>query len=134
LEYNLKYIGVQTDLIDHVKTLIVPCRDELQIALRIIYKILDGCDLALPFWTEPPLEIEPYENCIERLDPVLGTSEEVTMPDGGNVRCFLVQTMSALQEIMLKNVEDDTRSLIILQWVSKSMGCRKEKSQQFSNE
>ncbi|XP_008209740.1 proteasome activator complex subunit 4 [Nasonia vitripennis] len=92
-------------------------RDDLQITLRILFNILDGCDAALPFWSEPALKIEPYENCVERLEPFLGFSGKVHMPDGGNVRYFLVQLMAELQEIMLKNVEDDTKSLTILQLI-----------------
>lgn len=79
--------------------------------------MLDGCDAALPFWTEPPIKIAPYENCVEPLSPTVGFTGEVTMPDGSNVRSYMVKTIAELQEIMLKNVEDDTKSLIILQLV-----------------
>lgn len=89
----------------------------MQITLRIILNILDGCDSVLPFWNEPAIKIKPYENCTETFNPVNGIKGEIKMPDGGNVRLFTVGLMSDLQEIILKNVEDDTKSLTILQLV-----------------
>ena len=85
--------------------------------MRIVYNVLDGCDAALPHWTEPILTVEPYDDVIESFQPEIGITGKITMPDGGNVRKYLVETMSKLQEIMLRNVEDDTRCLIILELV-----------------
>lgn len=87
--------------------------------LRVIYNVVDGCDSALPFWTEPALNIKPYENCLEPFDPITSlTKGEIKMPDGSNVRTYLVKLMGNLQEIMLENGEDDTKSLTILQLVN----------------
>ena len=92
-------------------------RDELQTTLRVICKILEGCDLLLPIWTESPILIHPFESCVSSITPIIGNHSEITMPDGSNVKYFLVQIMEALQTVMLKNVEDDTKSLTILRQV-----------------
>lgn len=92
-------------------------RDDLEMSLRIILNVLHGCDTVLPFWSEPPLKLHPYEYCTERLEPFLGFSGNVHMPDGNNVRYFLVQLMAKLQKIMLTKVENDTKNLFALQMV-----------------
>lgn len=86
--------------------------------MRILFNILDGCDAVLPFLSEPATKIEPYENCISQFEPYLGVSGKVHMPDGGNVRCFLVQLMTELQGCLFANDDDDdTKTLRILQLV-----------------
>ncbi|XP_016837530.1 proteasome activator complex subunit 4 [Nasonia vitripennis] len=111
------FVPTVTKIQNFIKSQNSLSRNELQITLKILLNILDGCDAVLPFWSEPPLKLESYENCTERLEPFLGFSGKVHMPDGGNVRYFLVQLMTELQEIMLKNVEDDTKSLTSLQLI-----------------
>lgn len=112
-----KIVNVVITIHENLFTLIF-YRDELQIILRVILNVLDGCDSVLPFWDEPAIKIKPYENCIEQFNPINGVTGEIKMPDGGNVRLFMVKLMTNLQDIMLKNVEDDTKSLTILQMVS----------------
>lgn len=49
----------------------------------------------------------------------VGIDEEITMPDGSNIRKFTVQVMSDLQKTMLKCAEDDTKSFFHLTQVCK---------------
>lgn len=95
-------------------------RDELQIVLRTVLNVLDGCDSVLPFWDEPAIKIKPFESFTEQFNPINGVTGEIKMPDGSNVRLFMVRLMTELQEVMLTNEEhlDDTKSLTILQLVS----------------
>ena len=89
-------------------------REEVQRMLRIIGVVLHGCDSVLPIWTEPALVTKLYESCVLTFKPMLGNDYEMKMPDGGNVRSYLVKTMSTLQDRILKNVEDDTKTLNLL--------------------
>ncbi|XP_058809543.1 proteasome activator complex subunit 4-like isoform X2 [Phymastichus coffea] len=103
---------------NYIKTGNSLSREELQVTLRVIYNVIDGCDSALPFWSEPPLIVQSHDICLEPFDPItLITRGNIKMPDGGNVRTYLVNLMTKLQEIMSENVEDDTKSLTILQLI-----------------
>ena len=93
-------------------------REELQVNLKIIHRILTGCDILLPSFDEPAIEVKHFENSTTTFYPKLGLKGELRMPDGSNVRKYTVQVMEDLQEIMLKNIEDDTKSILILQDVS----------------
>lgn len=78
------------------------------------------CANFLPNWMdEEPLE--PFDTTVRVPDVniVLGFENvQITMPDGGNVRTAIIRTISKLQEKILRESEDDTKSLkaIILLW------------------
>lgn len=46
--------------------------------------------------------------------PIYGMKGYVTMPDGSNVRHYLVGIMREVQRVMLENAEDNTKSFFVL--------------------
>ena len=50
--------------------------------------------------------------------PVIGVRGEITMPDGSNVRLYILKVVSALQATMMCDSEDDTKALCSLTGVS----------------
>lgn len=85
-------------------------RQDLLTSLNIIHSILDGCGDYLP----PPAEEITEEMALSTFIPVVGVKGEVKMPDGSNVRQCMLKIMTDLQAAMLKNSEDDTKSLFYL--------------------
>ena len=71
----------------------------------------------LPFWDEPALELQSHDLNFDKLLLKFGFEGEINMPDGSNVRKSVVKVMSNLQEILLEHVEDDTKSLALIQLV-----------------
>lgn len=65
-------------------------------------------------WKESPLPV--VETSLEWIPftPTLGIKGEIIMPDGSNVRRYMAQILSNLQYVLLKNAEDDTKSLFVL--------------------
>lgn len=90
----------------------------MQTTLRIINSIVEGCDSVLPIWSEPPIVTQQFKFCVATFEATLGNEREIKMPNGENVRRFLVQILTALQNIMLQDIEDDTKSLLLLCQVS----------------
>lgn len=82
--------------------------------MSIIYVTLDGCGDYLP---TPPEEITE-EMSMSMFIPTVGVKDEIKMPDGSNVRKSIAKIMTELQVTMLKNSEDDTKSLFYLVQVS----------------
>lgn len=82
--------------------------------LLILSKLLQGCDSVLPIWREPLIIVKPYEACTGNLEPHIGTKSEIKMPDGSNIKKFIVDTIEALQTVLLRNVEDDIKSLFLV--------------------
>lgn len=74
----------------------------------------------LPNWTEEkPLQVLPTRCPIPALNIVLGFEHlTVNMPNGENVRLSVIKSITKLQKKILKESEDDTKSLkaIILLW------------------
>lgn len=69
----------------------------------------------LPVWTEEPLElIESSVKWNVSITSTCGIKRYVTMPDGSNVRHYLVEIMSQVQQAMLENAEDNTKSFFAL--------------------
>ncbi|XP_074105098.1 proteasome activator complex subunit 4 [Cotesia typhae] len=85
-------------------------RQDLLTSLSIIYVTLDGCGDYLP---TPPEEITE-EMSMSMFIPTVGVKDEIKMPDGSNVRKSIAKIMTELQVTMLKNSEDDTKSLFYL--------------------
>ncbi|XP_015178192.1 PREDICTED: proteasome activator complex subunit 4B-like [Polistes dominula] len=102
-------------------------REKLLAVLRIVNCIVKGCEDFLPFWEEPPL------TCIESslewapFNPTSGDNYEIVMPDGSNVKKYLINILSNLQNVLLKNVEDETRCLLnlVLLWEFLLLGDRR---------
>lgn len=76
--------------------------------------ILNGLESVLPIWSEPPLILDNCKNCEMRFEPFCGNDKKIKMPDGNNVRQYMVKVMSTFQDRLLKNAEADTDSLLNL--------------------
>ncbi|XP_043684421.1 proteasome activator complex subunit 4B-like isoform X1 [Vespula pensylvanica] len=89
-------------------------REELLTSLNIVSSIVGGCESVLPLWKESPLPV--VETSLEWIPftPTLGITGEIVMPDGSNVRRYMTEILSNLQYVLLKNAEDDTKSLFVL--------------------
>ncbi|XP_046617317.1 proteasome activator complex subunit 4-like [Neodiprion virginianus] len=89
-------------------------REELLTNLNIMSAILIGCEAFLPVWSEP--HIEPVESALEwtSFTPELGIQGELLMPDGSNVRRHIVNIMRDLQSNILRDGEDDIKSLFVV--------------------
>jgi len=69
----------------------------------------------LPVWTETPLEL--VKSSVKwniSITSTCGIKRHVTMPDGSNVRYYLAKIMSQVQQTMLENAEDNTKSFFEL--------------------
>lgn len=82
---------------------------------------MDGCNLLLPQIKEEYILNEELENIKNQLKPISGIDYEITMPDGSNVKQFVVEIISELQQVMLKNVEDYTECFQLLLEVKKKL-------------
>ncbi|KAL7303557.1 hypothetical protein TKK_0003717 [Trichogramma kaykai] len=89
---------------------------ELQGALRVLVNLFEGCSNALPKIQGPPTLIEPYVNEIKAFDPYVGWNQDwiITMPDGSNIRNYMVDVIEKLQKVMLEKIEDDTKCFVLL--------------------
>lgn len=94
-------------------------RDEILRDVSTVLALLK-CANFLPNWTgEEPLEMFESSCRPPSINVVLGFEDlPIHMPDGGNVRIAIIHTISKLQEKILRDSEDDTKSLkaIILLW------------------
>lgn len=82
-------------------------RHELLTSLTIISVVIDGAGDLLPL-------PDNNKNDTWNMPITVGIKGEIKMPDGTNVREYLVKIMSELQSVMLKNSEDDTKSSFTL--------------------
>ncbi|XP_014213300.1 proteasome activator complex subunit 4-like [Copidosoma floridanum] len=98
-------------------------RNELQVRLRIILKCLNGCDVILPRWKEEFILSKGCENCTYEFRPYMGIDYKITMPNGDNVKRFVAQVMGNIQEVMLKNIEDNTDCFNLLLEIWKTLSC-----------
>nr|XP_033324313.1 proteasome activator complex subunit 4A-like [Megalopta genalis] len=89
-------------------------RDELLTSLNIVNSIVQGCESVLPLWEEEPLILVKSSLKSVPFKPTIGVRQIITMPDGSNVRRFIVELMNKFQKVILKHVEDDTKSLQVL--------------------
>ncbi|XP_054011040.1 proteasome activator complex subunit 4B-like isoform X2 [Hylaeus anthracinus] len=89
-------------------------REELLTSLNIINSIVQACESVLPVWQEEPLVTVKSSLKWVSFTPTLGKKEEILMPDGSNVRRSITTLMNNVQKVILKNAEDDTKSLFIL--------------------
>jgi len=96
------------------------CREGLFASLNIVCSILKGSEHVLPTWKEEPLELV---ECLVKYNisimPLTEVRKCATMPDGSNVRHYLVGIMSQVQRAMLENAEDNTKSFFALIQVRK---------------
>ncbi|KAK0164442.1 hypothetical protein PV328_003071 [Microctonus aethiopoides] len=83
-------------------------RQELMTTLNIINAIIGGSIDYLPM----PPEDSDDEFSLRNFVITIGTKGELRMPDGSNVRQYVVKIISELQATMLKKAEDDTKSFI----------------------
>lgn len=94
-------------------------RDEILRDTSTVLALLK-CANFLPNWNdEAPLE--PFQSEIRppKIDIFLGFERlQICMPDGRNVRSAIIDTISKLQDKILRESEDDTKSLkaIIMLW------------------
>ncbi|KAM0724588.1 Proteasome activator complex subunit 4B [Formica fusca] len=111
-----RYLTIQIDKLNrYCKDSRVLSREELFVSLNIVCSIIRGSEFVLPVWTEAPLEI--VKSSLEwnvSIVPAYGISGHVTMPDGSNVRHHLADIMSQVQQTMLENAEDNTKSFFVL--------------------
>lgn len=89
-------------------------RDELRVSLNIVNSIIHSCDSLLPLWKEEPLKLVKSSLKWVPFVPTLGAREEISMPDGSNVKRYIVRLLSKVQSVILNNAEEDTKSLIAL--------------------
>lgn len=82
--------------------------------LNIINAIIGGSIDYLPM----PPEDSDDEFSLRNFVITIGTKGELRMPDGSNVRQYVVKIISELQATMLKKAEDDTKSFICVLNVS----------------
>lgn len=94
-------------------------RDEILRDSATVLALLK-CGNLLPNWcTEEPLRLVDSECEPDQLDITLGFDEHtIEMPDGGNVRLAVIKTFTGLQDKILKESEDDIKSLrsIVMIW------------------
>lgn len=94
-------------------------RDEILRDTSTILALLK-CANFLPNWSnEPPLEVLPVICPVYSLNIRLGFEQlPINMPNGENVRLAIIKTVAKLQKKILKESEDDTKSLkaLILLW------------------
>ncbi|KYQ53699.1 Proteasome activator complex subunit 4 [Trachymyrmex zeteki] len=121
-----RYLMVQIDKLNrYCKDTSILSREELFASLNIVCSIIRGSESVLPLWTETPLELMKssvkWNVC---MIPTCGIKRHVTMPDGSNVRHYLVEVMSQIQRTMLENAEDNTKSFfgLIRIWTSLLLG------------
>lgn len=72
----------------------------------------------LPEWSEPAIVMKNCENCTLTFKPTIGNEKVINMPNGDNIRLFLIKMMEELQALTLKNEEDDIKSLSLIVLVS----------------
>lgn len=93
-------------------------REELLASLNIIAYVLGGSESFYPVSADTPSDPNSRAAVWTPFLPSTGVKGEITMPDGSNVRDCVCKTMSNLQEMMLSNSEDDTKSLSAIVKVS----------------
>ncbi|XP_063231181.1 proteasome activator complex subunit 4-like isoform X2 [Bacillus rossius redtenbacheri] len=110
-----RYLTKELDTIDmYVKGELSLTREELHCSLNIIHSLLE-CKSLLPLWEEEPIHLIRGETPSHPFKLQLPLCDKhVAMPDGGNVRKTVVHAMDRLQEKMLKDAEDDIKSLFVL--------------------
>ncbi|KYM97994.1 Proteasome activator complex subunit 4 [Cyphomyrmex costatus] len=121
-----RYLTVQIDKLNrYCKDTSILSREELLASLNIVCSIIRGSESVLPLWTETPLDlIKSSVKWNISLIPTCGIKRYVTMPDGSNVRHYLAGIMSQIQQAMLENAEDNTKSFfaLIRIWTSLLLG------------
>lgn len=122
----LRYLTIQIDKLNkYCKDTSVLSREELFACLNIVCSIIRGSESVLPVWTETPLElIESSVKWNISMTFTYGIKRHITMPDGSNVRHYLVGLMSQVQRAMLEKAEDNTKSFfeLIRIWTSLLLG------------
>ncbi|CAL7949711.1 unnamed protein product [Xylocopa violacea] len=111
----LRYLLPETNkLEEYCKDWTTLTREELLASLNIVNSIIQGCDSVLPVWEGKPLNL--VKSSLEWLPfrPTLGMREEILMPDGSNVKRYIGNLASKLQNVILENTEGDTKSLHVL--------------------
>lgn len=96
-------------------------RDEILRDTSTVLALLK-CANFLPNWMDQ-VPLQPFE-CnndirVPNIDILLGFEKlQITMPDGRNIRTAIIDTIAKLQEKILRDTEDDTKSLkaIIMLW------------------
>ncbi|XP_011068182.1 PREDICTED: proteasome activator complex subunit 4B-like [Acromyrmex echinatior] len=121
-----RYLMVQIDKLNrYCKDTSILSREELFASLNIVCSIIRGSESVLPLWTETPLElVKSSVKWNVSIIPTCGINRLITMPDGSNVRHYLVEVMSQIQRVMLENAEDNTKSFfgLIRIWTSLLLG------------
>lgn len=98
----------------HTAKTVVLTREELLSSLNIVSSILEGCENFLPVSPDTNNDPDDPASAWTSFLPTVGIKGEIRMPDGSNVRCYLSRTMRDLQQVILSNSEDDTKSLFAL--------------------
>ncbi|KAK5647619.1 hypothetical protein RI129_002511 [Pyrocoelia pectoralis] len=85
-------------------------RKELRSRLRIVSAIL-ACQSVLPLWNEPAIQLVDSVLDPWAFELTIGVPYSVTMPDGGNVRKVIADTIHKVQKKILELDEGDTKSI-----------------------
>ncbi|KAI4490320.1 hypothetical protein M0802_010697 [Mischocyttarus mexicanus] len=101
-------------------------REKLLIVLKIVIVILTECEEFLPYWEEPPLTFIESSLKWTSFDLTCGEKFQIVMPDGSNVRKYLVEILSNLQDVLLKHVENNRKPLINLIYIWDTLICSKD--------
>lgn len=76
--------------------------------------ILLGCETFLPVWSEPEIKLIDSALDSTSFTPALGINGELKMPDGSNVRRYVANILRDLQANILRDAEDDIKSLSVV--------------------
>ncbi|XP_039314530.1 proteasome activator complex subunit 4 isoform X2 [Solenopsis invicta] len=121
-----RYLPVQIDkLTKYCKDTSIFYREELLASLNIVCSIIRGSESVLPVWSEESLElVKSSMTWNTSITSTCGMKGHVTMPDGSNVRQYLTGIMRDVQQAMLENAEDNTKSFfgLIRIWTSLLLG------------
>ncbi|XP_039282651.1 proteasome activator complex subunit 4 isoform X2 [Nilaparvata lugens] len=107
----IKYLIPELERINkHVSDETSLTRDELHRTLQTILEVFE-CDRFLPSITGKKRDM--IHSFIEMADlkVSLGENGFITMPDGSNVKEAIARTIKCLQDKLMTNAEDDTKSL-----------------------
>ncbi|RZF34164.1 hypothetical protein LSTR_LSTR003574 [Laodelphax striatellus] len=125
----IKYLIPELERINkHVSDEDPLSRDELHRSLHTILEVFEG-DRFLPNITGKKRDM--IHTFIEMADLKVNLGENgfITMPDGSNVKEAIASTVKCLQDKLMKNAEDDTKSLFYVIDIFESLILNCNKSQ-----
>ncbi|XP_017877825.1 proteasome activator complex subunit 4A-like [Ceratina calcarata] len=111
----VKYLIPETKkLEEYCKDSTTLTREELLASINIMCSVIEGCESILPVWEGKPLNLMKSSIECTSFKPTLGVEEEILMPDGSHVKRYIQLLASKLHDVILENVEADTKCLVSL--------------------